>query len=106
MLTLRDGSWRNMAGERRAITLHHKWGERRMTCPEYERLLQLYEAALRHWGRVLWSSQADVSDIPERLASEMKQKAYNERNEAHERIRAHRLSCSVCKSRLRVVPKQ
>ncbi len=77
-----------------------------MTCPEYERLLQLYEAALRHWGRVLWSSKADVADIPERLASEMKQKAYNERNEAHERMRAHRQSCSVCKSRLRVVPKQ
>ena len=77
-----------------------------MTCPEYERLLKLYEAALRHWGHVIWSSKADASGIPERLASEVKQRAYNERNEAHERIRAHKQTCSVCKSRLRVVPKQ
>jgi hypothetical protein len=54
----------------------------------------------------MWSSKADAPDIPERLASEMKQRAYLERNEAHERMRAHKQSCSVCKSRLRVMPKQ
>ena len=68
-----------------------------MTCPEYERLLKLYEAALRRWGHVIWSSKADLPGIPERLASEMKQRAFFERNEAHERMLAHKQSCSVCK---------
>ena len=77
-----------------------------MTCLEYHRLLQLYEAALRRWEQVLWSSKADVPGIPERLASEMKQSAFLERNAAHERMRAHKQSCSVCKPRLRVVPEQ
>jgi hypothetical protein len=77
-----------------------------MTCPEYDRLRRLYEAALRRWGRVMWSSKVDAPGTPERLVSEMKQRAYVERNEAHERVRAHKQSCSVCKSRLRVVPKQ
>jgi hypothetical protein len=77
-----------------------------MTCPEYKRLLQLYEAALRHWGRVVWSSKADAPGIPERLALEMKQRAFVERNEAHERMRAHKQSCPGCKSGLRVVPKK
>jgi hypothetical protein len=76
-----------------------------MTCPEYQRLLQLYEAALRHWGRVMWSARADVPGIPERLASEMKQRAYVERNEAHKRMLAHKQSCSVCNPGLRMVPK-
>ena len=49
---------------------------------------------------------ADVPGIPERLASEMKQRAYVEKNDAHERMRAHKQSCPVCKSRLRVVPHQ
>jgi hypothetical protein len=73
-----------------------------MTCPEYERLLQLYEAALRHWEQVTWSSKADVPH----LASEMKRRAYVRRNEARERMHVHKQSCSVCKSRLRLVPKQ
>ena len=79
-----------MTGEHRAINLHPKWGERRMTCPEYQRLLQLYEVALRRWEQVLWSSRAEVPGIPERLASEMKQKAYVEKNNAHERMRTHK----------------
>src|ERR1700722_18031776 len=57
----------------------------RMAFPEYERFLQRYEAALRHWAQVIWSSRADVLGIPE----EMKQRAYVERNEAYERMRAH-----------------
>ena len=73
-----------------------------MTCPEYQRLLQLYEAALRHWGRVMWSARADVPGIPVHLASEMKQRAYVERNEAYERMLAHKQSCSVCSPRVRV----
>jgi hypothetical protein len=69
-----------------------------MTCPEYERLRQLYEAALRHWGHLLWSSKADVPSVPARLLSEMKQRAFFERNEAHERMLAHQRSCNTCRS--------
>jgi hypothetical protein len=89
-----------------AVTLHHKWGERRMTCPEYQQLLHVYEAALRRWEQTMWSSKADAPGKPDRLPSEMKQRAYLERNDAHEQMHAHKQSCSVCKSRLRVVPEQ
>jgi hypothetical protein len=75
-----------------------------MTCPEYQRLLQVYEAALRRWEQAMWSSKAAAAGKPERLASEMKERAYFDRNEAHGQLRAHKESCLVCKSRLRVVP--
>jgi hypothetical protein len=87
-----------MAGGQRAITPHHKQGERQMTCPEYERLLKLYETALRQWGHLMWSAKWEFPAVPERLASEMKQRAYAERNEAHERMRAHQRSCKACRS--------
>jgi hypothetical protein len=54
----------------------------------------------------MWSAKADVSGIPEHLASEMKQGAYVERNEAQKRILAHKQCCSVCNLKLRVVPEQ
>jgi hypothetical protein len=69
-----------------------------MTCPEYARLRQLYEAALRHWGNAMWSSRGDVPGVPERLALEIKQRAFIERNDAHERLLAHKRSCKVCQS--------
>jgi hypothetical protein len=51
----------------------------------------------------MWSARADVPGIPERLVSEMKKRAYAERNEAHERLLAHKQSCSVCNPRLRPI---
>jgi hypothetical protein len=68
-----------------------------MTFSEYERLRQLYEAALRRWERAMWSPNTDIPGKPQRLASEMKHRAYFERNEAHERMHFHKQSCSVCK---------
>jgi hypothetical protein len=52
------------------------------------------------------SPNTDVPGKPQRLATERKQRAYFERNEAHEVMHVHKQSCSVCKSRLRVVPEQ
>ena len=54
----------------------------------------------------MWSANAGVPGIPEHLASEMKQSAYFERNEAHKRMLAHKQGCSACNPRLRVAPKQ
>jgi hypothetical protein len=74
-----------------------------MACPEYERLRQLYEAALRHWGHLQWSAKADVPGVPLHLLSVMKQRAFIERNEARERMRAHYRGCKTCRSDSRVV---
>jgi hypothetical protein len=53
-----------------------------MSCPEYNRLRQHYEAALRYWGHVLLSPDANLVGAPARQATEIKQKAYTERNAA------------------------
>jgi hypothetical protein len=56
------------------------------------RLRQLYEASLRYWGQIELSS----SGTPGRLASEIRERAYVERNQAHERLLAHGRTCSIC----------
>jgi hypothetical protein len=74
-----------------------------MTCPEYVRLRQIYEAALRHWGQFMWSSKVAAPGVPERRDAETKQRAFFARNEASERLSAHQRSCPVCRSSLRLV---
>lgn len=69
-----------------------------MACPEYERLRQLYEAALRHWGHLQWSAAADDSGVPVQLLSVMKQRAFNERSEAREQMHDHYRGCKICRS--------
>jgi hypothetical protein len=46
-----------------------------MPCPEYNRLRQHYEVALRHWGHVLFSLDADLVGAAARKVAELKQKA-------------------------------
>jgi len=73
------------------ITLH-------MLCPEYNRLRQLYEAALRRWTHIELSSHGrELSDASARLAAEIKQNALDETNAAMERMRLHVRSCQICK---------
>jgi hypothetical protein len=72
-----------------------------MLCPEYLRLRRHYEAAIRHWGHVLLSPQADLVGALARQTDEIKQKAFDDRNAAKERLRAHTLSCLVCNPKLR-----
>ena len=67
-----------------------------VSCPEYNRLRQSYEAALRHWGHVLFSLDAHLVGAAARQAAELKQKAFDERNTAKECLRAHALSCPAC----------
>jgi hypothetical protein len=71
-----------------------------MSCPEYNRLRQHYEAALRYWGHVLLSPDANLVGAPARQATEIKQKAYTERNAAKERLGAHMLTCPACNPKL------
>jgi hypothetical protein len=77
-----------------------------MTCLEYVRLRQIYEAALRHWGQLMWSAKVAVPGVPERLDAETKQRAFFARNEAGERLSARQRSCPVCRSSLRLVDKR
>jgi hypothetical protein len=71
-----------------------------MPCPEYARLRQLYEAALRHWGQILLSSEGtELVGAPGRLAAELKQKALYERDAANGRMRLHKQDCPVCKGK-------
>jgi hypothetical protein len=62
-----------------------------MRCPEYLRLRQHYEAALRHWGRVILSTDANVVGKLGRQAFEIKETAFADRNAAKKRLDDHSL---------------
>jgi hypothetical protein len=53
-----------------------------MYCPEYIRLRQLYEVAIRNWGLLILSPDSN-SLIP--LTAEIKEKAYRDRDKAKRR---------------------
>jgi hypothetical protein len=57
-----------------------------MECHGYIRLRQHYEAVLRHWGQVILSPGAESNSATARLAAEIKQRAFEERNAANERM--------------------
>jgi hypothetical protein len=71
-----------------------------MLCPEYFRLHQHYEAAIRQWGHIMLSPDAHLLGALARRAAEVKQKAFDERNAAKERLSAHTLSCPACNPKL------
>jgi hypothetical protein len=68
-----------------------------MSCPEYNRLRQLYEATLRRWGHVRFSPDARLVSI------EARQKVFDERRVAKERLSAHTLSCPACNPELKTI---
>jgi hypothetical protein len=51
--------------------------------------------ALRQWGHVLYSRISHFVDI------EVRQKVFDERSAAKERLNAHALSCPACKPKLK-----
>ena len=63
--------------------------KRNMRCPEYLRLRQHYEAAHRHWGRVILSTDANVVGKLGRQAFEIKETAFADRNAAKKRLDDH-----------------
>ncbi|MEA2543734.1 MAG: hypothetical protein QOH35_5100 [Acidobacteriaceae bacterium] len=59
-----------------------------MLCPEYSRLLQHYEVALRRW--------AQLENGNERTSPGIKKKALDERDAARERLELHKRICPTC----------
>jgi hypothetical protein len=74
-----------------------------MLCPEYIRLRQDYEAAIRHWGHVILSADAQPVGAHSRQAARIKENAFLKRNAAMERVNAHKRACPTCNPKLRVV---
>jgi hypothetical protein len=74
-----------------------------MLCPEHIRLSQRYDATLRRWGEVtLFSQGVDYHCARGHPAARVRQKAYEERNSAKERVSLHEENCTACISRLSV----
>jgi hypothetical protein len=73
-------------------------------CVELQRLKQQYQTALRLWGQFEFPLHKEPVGSPARQAEqlELKQKALNARNEASERLIAHRDKCRICKIEIRL----
>jgi hypothetical protein len=63
-----------------------------MDCPEYLRLRQEYEAAIKRWFRVMLYDEGAVHAA----TSEIRQKADEERDEAKLKLSQHTESCPTC----------
>ncbi len=72
-----------------------------MHCPEYNRLRQRYEAALRHWGHVVLAPDDGSLGALARQAAEIRQKAFNERDAGKKRLSDHMFNCAACNPKLR-----
>jgi hypothetical protein len=66
---------------------------------ERNRLRQHYELALRHWGHVILAPDVNLVGVPARQVAEIKQKAYDERNAAKERMVLREQNCLICNRR-------
>jgi hypothetical protein len=68
-------------------------------CVELQRLKQQYETALRIWGEFEFPLHNEPVGPSEWQADrlQLKQKAWKAKNEASERLLAHREKCRICK---------
>ena len=75
-----------------------------LPCPDYLRLRQLYEGALRHCAQLQQSLIATepVGDTT-RYAAQLKNNASKERDAAKQRLFEHWWSCSICKEAARAI---
>jgi hypothetical protein len=73
-------------------------------CVEFQRLKQRYETALRIWGQFEFPIHNEPVGSPARQAEQLqlRQRALNARNEASERLLAHREKCRICKVEVRL----
>jgi hypothetical protein len=67
-----------------------------MTCPEYDRLWQLYQTALTHWGEVMLSPSTSRESLEKWHTAQISQRAIAERNATLERLSAHKRTCLIC----------
>jgi len=68
-----------------------------LPCPEYVRLRQRYESALRHWGEVLLPQDSELVGAWARQRAQLTQDVLEERDAANERMRVHERSCPACR---------
>jgi hypothetical protein len=73
-------------------------------CVELQRLKQRYETALRIWGQFEFPLHNEPVGPPARQAErlQLKQNACKARNEASERLLAHKEKCRICKIEVRL----
>jgi hypothetical protein len=74
-----------------------------MLCPEYLRLHQHYEAAIRQWGHIMLSPDVKLVGALTRQAAEIRQKVFAERDAAKKRLSVHKVTCLTCNPKLRVI---
>ena len=67
-----------------------------MPCPEYMRLRQLYEAALRGWGDVLLAQHAGLLAGDVQSALKYRKNVADERDAANKRMKDHKRICLLC----------
>jgi hypothetical protein len=74
-----------------------------LPCPDYLRLRQLYEGALRHWAQLQHSLlPTELVGDTARYAAQLKDNASKERDAAKQRLFEHWWSCSICKEAAQV----
>jgi hypothetical protein len=71
-----------------------------MLCPEYLRLQQHYEVAIRQWGHIVLSPDGKLVGALARQAAEIRQKAFAERDLAKGRLSIHKVTCPACNPKL------
>jgi hypothetical protein len=73
-------------------------------CVELQRLQQQYQTALRIWGQFEFPLHNEPVGPQGRQAEQLqlKQRALNARNEASERLLAHKEKCRICKLEVRL----
>jgi hypothetical protein len=75
-----------------------------LRCPDYARLRQLYEGALRYWAQLQQSLTAtELAGESAKYAVQLKKDALKERDAAKQRLFEHWWSCSICKEAARAI---
>jgi hypothetical protein len=75
-----------------------------LPCPDYARLRQLYEGALRYWAQLQRSLIApELVGEAARYATQLIKNASKERDAAKQRLFEHWWSCSICKEAARAI---
>jgi hypothetical protein len=72
-----------------------------MPCPEYKRLRENHEAALRRWGDVLLAQHAGLLGGHVEGGLEIRKYVADERDAANKRVEDHKQSCPVCREAIR-----
>jgi hypothetical protein len=68
-----------------------------MTCPEYDRLRQLYQTAFIHCRQVMSSPDPKRAEgISKWHIAQIRQKAIADRDAAHEQMSIHKRTCLIC----------